>query len=53
MTKKNIGYANVPIECADIGKALVFDCPLGKLPATVCDWPWFPAEKQLPDDLVS
>ena len=50
--EKNIGYANVPIELADIGTELVFDCPLGKLPATVCDWPWFPAEKKLPDDLI-
>jgi aminomethyltransferase len=50
--EKNIGYANVPIEFADIGTDLVFDCPLGKLPSTVCDWPWFPAEKKLPDDLT-
>lgn len=51
--QKNIGYANVPVECANIGSEVVFDCPLGKLPSTVCKWPWFEAEKKLPADLVS
>jgi aminomethyltransferase len=51
--EKNIGFANVPVEYADMGSELVFDCPLGKLPSTVCEWPWFPSQKKLPDDLAA
>lgn len=49
--EKNIGYANVPVGYAEVGTKLVFDCPLGQYDTTVCEWPWFPAQKKLPDDL--
>ena len=45
---KNIGFANVPIEYSDIGTKLTFKCPLGDLETTVCEWPWFPAQKKIP-----
>lgn len=46
--EKNIGFANVPVEYAATGRKLVFKCPLGNLETTVCDWPWFPAQKKIP-----
>lgn len=47
--EKNIGFANVPVEYAEIGSKLTFRCPLGDLDTTVCEWPWFPAQKKIPD----
>ncbi len=46
--RKNIGFANVPIEYAVVGTTLTFKSPLGNLEMTVCEWPWFPAQKKLP-----
>ena len=51
--EKNIGYANVPVEYAEVGTELMFSCPLGDIPASVVEWPWFPAVKKLPDDLAA
>jgi glycine cleavage system aminomethyltransferase T len=49
--KKNIGFANVPIEYAEIGIKLTFRWPSGDFETTVCEWPWFPAQKKIPEDL--
>jgi len=43
-----IGYAHVPVNCAAEGTELQIEAPLGRLGATVCPWPWFPAEKRIP-----
>ncbi len=48
--KKNIGFANVPVEHADIGTELTVTTPLGNKKATVCDAPWFPAQKKLREE---
>lgn len=49
--EKNIGFANLAIDYTSNGTRLTLDCPVGELPVTICDWPWFPAEKTLPADL--
>ena len=43
--KKNIGFANVPTEFSKIDTNLSVISPEGKRSATVCKWPWFPAER--------
>ena len=43
--KKNIGFANVPTEFSKIDTNLSIISPEGKRSATVCKWPWFPAER--------
>ena len=48
--KKNIGFANVPIEYAEIGSKLSIDSPRGLLSASICKKPWFPAEIKIPKD---
>lgn len=48
--KKNIGFANVPIEYTEIGSKLSIDSPRGLLSASVCKKPWFPAEIKIPKD---
>ena len=40
---KNIGFANVPVNLADIDTQLTVVLPDDKRTATVCKWPWFPA----------
>lgn len=47
---KNIGFANVPIEHADIGTDLTVTTPLGDKKATVCEAPWFPAQKKIHEE---
>jgi aminomethyltransferase len=47
---KNIGYANVPVDYADIGTKISIDSPQGTLGAIVCDKPWFPAEIKIDKD---
>jgi len=47
---KNIGFANVPIDYANIGTQVTIDSPHGKLNATVCKKPWFPPEIKIPKD---
>jgi len=48
--KKNIGFANVPVEYIDIGTELIVITPLGDQKAVVCDAPWFPAKKKLREE---
>ena len=48
---KNIGYANVPIEVAEIGTRLIVQTPSGDKELTVSEWPWFKAEKKIPEGL--
>jgi aminomethyltransferase len=50
--KKNIGFANVPAELTAIGSRLTLGIPGGEARATVVKSPWFPAEKELPKDIV-
>ena len=42
---KNIGFANVPTEFSKIDTNLSVISPEGERSATVCKWPWFPAER--------
>lgn len=46
--ERNIGFANVPMECAATGTNLVAVTPFGERPATVCETPWFPAQTTIP-----
>lgn len=50
--EKNIGFANVPIAQAAEGTRLGVDSPFGPRQATVCAWPWVPAEKRLPERIL-
>ena len=43
--EKNIGFANVPIEFSDTDMTFSVSTPDGDKMATVCTWPWFPAER--------
>lgn len=43
--ESNIGFANVPTELSAIGTSLTVKAPWGDLTATVCDFPWIPAER--------
>ena len=43
--KRNIGFANVPAELSTIGTSLTVKGPAGNLTATVCEFPWIPAER--------
>ena len=49
--ERNIGFANVPVECAGLGTELTLQTPADERSAVVCDIPWFPAQKKIPDDL--
>jgi len=49
--EKNIGFGNVPVKYAAVGTELTYSCPLGEIPAIVCNWPWFPALKKIPEEL--
>jgi len=49
--QKNIGWANVLAEFADVGTELVVACADGDRPATVCEAPWFPAQTRIPDEM--
>ena len=48
---KNIGFAKVPATRADVGAQLVLGTPFGEMTATVCDTPWFPAQKTIPEGI--
>jgi glycine cleavage system aminomethyltransferase T len=43
--KRNIGFANVMVEYADVGTRFALATAAGHLMATVVKTPWFPAEK--------
>ncbi len=49
--ERNIGFANVSVECAEPGVELTLQTPVEERSAIVCDVPWFPAQKKIPDDL--
>jgi aminomethyltransferase len=49
--EKNIGFANVTVEHAAIGAQLVLATPSGEKRATVCEAPWFPAQKTIPQGI--
>ena len=49
--EKNIGFANVRVEDAVIGTELTTLTPSGEKRLTVCEWPWFPAQKKMPKEL--
>lgn len=49
--EKNIGFVNVPVEYADLGTSLTVSTPLGERRAGVCEIPWFPPQKIIPDPL--
>ena len=49
--EKNIGFANVPVECAADGTGLVISAPGADRQAVVCQWPWVAAEKVIPREL--
>lgn len=45
----NIGFANVSIEHAAMGAKLVAVTPSGERNVTVCESPWFPPQRSIPD----
>jgi aminomethyltransferase len=49
--EKNIGFANVRVEDAAVGTGLATQTPSGEKQLTVCEWPWFPAQKKIPKRL--
>ena len=49
--ERNIGFANVPVEHTETGTDLMLETPAGEKSATVCDVPWFPAQKKIPEGL--
>ena len=49
--ERNIGFANVPVGHADSGTQLILETPDGDRTATVCDVPWFPAQKKIPENI--
>lgn len=49
--EKNIGWANVPIEFADLDTKLVVVSPYGELAASVCEAPWFKPEIKIPEEM--
>jgi len=49
--EKNIGFANVRVEDAASGTELTTQTPSGEKQLTVCEWPWFPAQKNIPKKL--
>ncbi len=51
--EKNVGWANVQVEFAEVGTELVVASPGGEISATVCKAPWFPPQKKIPDSMKS
>ena len=49
--EKNIGFANVPSGHAAVGTELDLATPSGERPATVCEAPWFPPQKTIPEEI--
>jgi aminomethyltransferase len=48
---KNIGFANVPVEHSEAGTPLIVSCASSEEHATVVHFPWFPAEKKIPEEV--
>jgi len=51
--EKNIGYAMVPIECAELGTELEVERPDGTVSATVVKMPFIDPEKETPKQEVA
>lgn len=49
--ERNIGWAKVPVEHAEIGTALTLQTPGGDRAATVCETPWFKSFIGIPEEL--
>jgi len=49
--KKNIGWANVPVEFAAVGTDVTVVSTAGDLAATVCEAPWFKPQIAIPDEM--
>jgi len=49
--EKNIGWANVAIEYADLGTELVVATPADDCNAVVCEAPWFKPQIKIPDEM--
>ena len=49
--QKNIGWANVAVEFAEIGTELVVVSTTGDRAATVCEAPWFKPQIKIPDEM--
>ena len=50
---RNIGWANVLTDFADIGTELIIDSPTGDRGAVVCEAPWFKPQIRIPDEMKS
>jgi glycine cleavage system aminomethyltransferase T len=46
--EKNIGYAWVPVELAEVGSSVTVECPAGERPATVVPMPFIDPMKVIP-----
>ena len=51
--EKNIGYAMVPVEHAEIGTELEIDVPTGREPVVVVEKPFVDADKETPKQALS
>lgn len=49
--RKNIGWANVPVEFAGVGSQLIIVSPDGNRQASVCEAPWFKPQIKIPDEM--
>ena len=49
--ERNIGFANVPVEFAAPGTELTLQTPDDERSAVVCDIPWFPSQKKMPENI--
>lgn len=49
--KKNIGWANLPVELTDIGTQLTLVTPTGERDLKVCEAPWFKSFIGIPQEL--
>jgi aminomethyltransferase len=48
---RNIGWANLPVELADVGTEVHVDSPGGARRAVVCEAPWFKPQIKIPDEM--
>ena len=49
--EKNIGFANVPVDCSEHGTSLLVSMPESDRQAVVCNWPWFSPQKKIPANI--
>jgi aminomethyltransferase len=48
---RNIGWANLPVELAEVGTEVHVDAPGGVRRAVVCEAPWFKPQIKIPDEM--